>query len=100
MDYASDLRWSLKSTNLLSWIIDIWRWFDLRGLTHWGKDKMAAIFFFSNSRIAMIFLFKFYWYLLPRVLSTVRLNGPGYGLAPKRRQAIIWSNDGLVYSMI
>ena len=44
-------------------------------LTHWGRDKMAAIF--QATYIQMHFL--------------VSLDS---GLAPIRRQAIIWTNDG------
>ena len=54
-------------------------WYIVVPLSHWGRDKMAAIFqtIFSN-----------------RFLSSIGLDN---GLAGTRRQAIIWTNDGLGY---
>ena len=68
-------------------------------LTHWGRDKMAAISqtTFSNafSSMKMIeFRLKFQWSLFPRVQLTYSSIGSDIGLAPSRRQAIIWTNDG------
>ena len=59
-------------------------------LTHWGRDKMAAIFLttFWNvfSWMKMYeFRLRFHWNVF---------IGSDNGLAPTRRQAIIWANDG------
>ena len=73
-------------------------------LTHWGQDKMAAVFqtTFSSAFSWMKmyeFRLRFYWSLFPRVQLTIS-QAPSIvsdnGLAPNRRQAIIWSNDGLI----
>ena len=39
----------------------------------------------------------FHWSLFLRVQLTIFCIGSDYGLAPPRCQAIIWTNDGLVY---
>ena len=61
-------------------------------LTHWGRDKMAAVsqIMFSNafSWMKMFeFRLKFHWSLFLRVQLTIFI-------VPSRRQAIIWTNDG------
>ena len=38
------------------------------------------------------FRFKFQWNLFPGVQLTINVTGSGNGLAPNRRQAIIWNN--------
>ena len=68
-------------------------------LTHWGRDKMAAIFqtTFSNA----FFFSENVWISLKISLRFVP-NGPinipsigsDNGLAPARRQAIIWTKGG------
>ena len=68
-------------------------------LTHWGRDKMADIFqtTFSNafSWMTMLeFRLRFDWSLFPRVHYQYSSIGSDNGLAPIRRQAIIWTNDG------
>ena len=68
-------------------------------LTHWGRDKIAAIFqtTFSNafSWMKMFkFRLRFHWSLCPRVQSTIFHIGSDNVLVPARRQAIIWTNDG------
>ena len=68
-------------------------------LTHWGWDKMAAIFqtTFSNAFSWMKiykFRLRFHLSLFPRVQLTIFRHCFSGGLAPSRRQAIIWSNDG------
>ena len=73
----------------------------LHTLTHWGRDKMDAIFqmTFSNafSWMKMVeFRLTFHWSLFPRVKSTMFQHGSDNGLAPARRQAIIWTNDGWI----
>ena len=62
-------------------------------LTHWGWDKMAAILqktfsnaFFQGKSVYFVFSNEQY----PN-------TGSDNGLAPARWQAIIWTNDGLVY---
>ena len=70
---------------------------DLR-LTHWGRDKMAAIFQTTSSNAfswmkVYEFRLRFHWSLFLRVQLTVFQHWNG--LAPARRQAIIWSNAGL-----
>ena len=71
-------------------------------LTHWGRDKMAAIFqtTYSNAFVRMTmykFLLIFHWswaqgsnWQYPRI-------GSNNGLAPARRRAIIWINVGMFY---
>ena len=68
-------------------------------LTHWGRDKMAAIFQtkFSDefSRMKMYkFWLRFHSSLFPRVQLTILLTGSdnGFGFVSYRRQAIIWTN--------
>ena len=68
-------------------------------LTHWGRDKMAAIFqmTFSNAFSWMKmyeFRSRFHWSLFLRVQWTIFQLGSENGLAPTRQQAIIWNNDG------
>ena len=57
---------------------------------------MAAIsqMTFSHSFLWMK-MFKFHWSLLPGVQLTISSIGWDNGLAPNRRQAIIWTNDVL-----
>ena len=60
---------------------------------------MAAIFqtIFSNAYSSMKmyeFRLKFHWSLFLGVQLTISIIGLENGLAPTRRQAIIWSNDG------
>ena len=71
-------------------------------LTHWGRDKMAAILqttlssAFSWMKIFQ-FRLKFHWSLFIWVQLTTFQHWFRYlinGLAPTRRQAIIWTNDG------
>ena len=71
-------------------------------LTHWGLDKMVAI---SQT----VFSHAFSWmktfecqamlYQMCSLGSNWRyvIIGPDNGLAPNRRQAIIWTNDGLFH---
>ena len=70
-------------------------------LTHWGRDKMAAIFqtMFSNgfSWIKMHeFRLTFHWSLFLGSNQQYANIGSGNGLAPTRRKAIIGINDGLI----
>ena len=68
-------------------------------LTHWGRDKMAAISqttlsnAFSWKKI-LEFRLKFHWSLFLRSNQQFSSIGSDNGLAPARRQAIIWNNDG------
>ena len=74
-------------------------WHTLEGrLTHWGRDKMAAIFqtTFSNAFSRMMiceYRLKFYWSWFLGVQLTISQHGSNNGLVPTRRQAIIWTND-------
>ena len=69
-------------------------------LTHWGQDKVAAIWrmtpsnAFSSMKMFELWI-KFYQSLFLRVQLVI--IGSDNGLAPSRRQAIIWTNDGLIY---
>ena len=67
--------------------------------TRWGWDKMAAIFqtTFSNAFSWMKtneFRLRFHWSLFVGSNQQYSSIGSDNGLAPARRQAIIWSNDG------
>ena len=71
----------------------------LSHLTHWGRDKMDAIsqttFSSAFSWMKMFeFQLKFHWSLFLKVQLKYSSIGLDYGLAPSRRQAIIWTNDG------
>ena len=71
-------------------------------LTYWGRDKMPDILqtTFSNAFSSMKMLeplLKFHWNLFPGVQLTISHHWFRYGLVPVRRQAIIWTNDGLVH---
>ena len=64
--------------------------------TYWGRDKMAAIFqtifwnVFSRMKIFEFWL-EFHWSLSNEPYFSI---GSDNGLAPARRQAIIWTNYG------
>ena len=68
-------------------------------LTHWCRDKMAAIFqttfsiAFSWMKMYEFWL-RFHCSLFPRVKLAIFHICSDNGLAPVRRQAIIWTNDG------
>ena len=65
-------------------------------LTHWRRDKMAPTvanhFQFVNENISISI--KISLKFVVRVQSSIGSNN---GLLPSRRQAIIWTNDGIVY---
>ena len=74
----------------------IWSW---TILTHWGRHKWTS---FRRRHFQMDFL---EWNCLNSDLNFTEVcfqgsnkqyssNGSDYGLAPSRRQAIIWTNDG------
>ena len=68
-------------------------------LTHWGREIMIAIsqtFSNSSSWIKMYeFWLRFQWSLFLMVpKNQYSGNGSDNGLAPTRRQAIIWPNNG------
>ena len=69
-------------------------------LTHWGRNKMAAI---SNalSCIKMYeFRLTFHWSSFPRVTNQQYPSiGSDDGLAPTRQQAIIWITVGFICSI-
>ena len=70
-------------------------------LTHWGRDKMTAIFQTTSSNV--LSWMKMYEFRLRFHFCSWGSNqqyssiGSGNGLAPVRRQAIAWTNNGLVY---
>ena len=51
---------------------------------------------FTDDIFKRIF-FEFHWSLFPRVQLTKPGIGLGNGLAPKRRQAITWTNADLIH---
>ena len=68
-------------------------------LTRWGRDKMDAILqmTFSTAFLWMKmfeFRLQFHWNLYQRVQLIILQLGSDKGLAPSRRQAIIWTKDG------
>ena len=71
-------------------------------ITHLPLDKMTAfsqrIFSdtFSWMKSFVVWL-KFYWSLFLRVKLTITSIGSENGLAPNRRQAIIWTNTDLIH---
>ena len=74
-------------------------------LTHWSRDKMATIFqtTFSNAfswMKMMEFRLEFQCNLFQGSNWQYASTGSDNGLAPYRRQAIIWTNFGLVYRPI
>ena len=77
----------------------------LRTLTYWGRDIVAAI---SQTPLSSpfhwmkIFEFglKFHWSLFLRVQIETLQIGSDNGLAPSRRQAIIWTNVAIVHRHI
>ena len=89
--------------NMVKYIISLtliiqewWRQNINQSLTHWGRDKMVAHFLttFSNA---------FSWMKIFRDFTEICSQGSSWlyssigldnGLAPTRRQAIIWNNDG------
>ena len=71
-------------------------------LTHWGRDKMAAISqaTFSNAFCSVKmygFWLRFLWSLFLSFELTISQHCSDNGMTPTRRQAIIWTNDGIVY---
>ena len=80
-------------------ILNIKAAFCIPVLTHWGQDKMAAV---SQATFQMHFLEWKCWnfdYDFNEVCSygsnkQYSSNGSDNGLAPARRQGIIWTNDG------
>ena len=74
-------------------------------LTHWGRDKMAAISqtTLSNafSWMKMLeFRLQFHWIMFLGSNWQYSRIGSDNGLAPIRRQAIIWTNDDPVQRRI
>ena len=78
-----------------------WNWVRIgEMLTHWGWDKMAAILqkSFSNSFSHLKIVFNFKFQICSQGSSELlAIIGSNNGLSPTRRQAIIWTNDDLVY---
>ena len=72
---------------------------DLHWLTHWGRDKTTSMFqtTFSNGNffVEMLkFRLRFSLNFVPKGPNKYSSTDSDNGLAPTRRQAIIWSNDG------
>ena len=69
-------------------------------LTHWGRDKISNIFkaTFANSLSSMkiVYLDSSFSNIFPIVKLIRPNNASGNYLASNRRQAIIWTNDGLI----
>ena len=90
---------NLAIRRLTAWWIEAQENMDIK--THWGRDKMFAVSqttllnAFSWMKL-LEFRLRFYWSLFIRVQLTIIQHWFRYcnGLAPVRRQAIIWSNDG------
>ena len=90
--------------NYVVFIVRIWEKTDQIyqhsiALTHWGWDKMDTIsqMAFSNACSWMKthkFRLRFHWSLFLRFELIISSIGSDNGLAPARRQAIIWTNDG------
>ena len=78
-------------------------------VTHWGRDTMVTIlqmkFWNAFSQMKM-FYFDWNWIEIRSWLYNQKFTniGSDNGLAPNRRQAIIWTNDGLdqwrIYALI
>ena len=71
-------------------------------LSHWGRDNMAVISQTTRSNAfswakMLEFRFRFYWSLFLSVQLLYHSIGSDNGLAPKRRQAIIWTNGGFIW---
>ena len=91
-----------------------WQWlvtylasshWQIQCLTHWGRDRMAAIFQMTcwSGFLWMKmheFRLRFHWSLFLGVQLIIFQLGSDNGLSPTRRQAIIWTNDGLGYRHI
>ena len=87
------------SRGVIIWQITISYSYISQVLTYWGRDKMAAIFqtTLSNafSWMTMLkFWLRFHWSLSQGSNYQYSSIGSDNGLAPARRQAIIWTNDG------
>ena len=74
--------------------------------THWPRDKMIVIFHKTVSIVISWINIFVVWYKLhkkifPRFQLVISYSlGSDNGLAPKRRQAIIWTNDNPAYRHI
>ena len=83
----------------------LWQW-TCNALTYWGRDKMNAILqtIFFTSFFKWKLLFSLDWNFtevcFQRSNWQKAIIGSDNGLAPNRRQAIIWTNGGLVYGRI
>ena len=70
-------------------------------LTHWGWDKMAAIFQMTSSyTFSWMKIYEFWlthWGRATHIcVSKLTIIGSDDGLSPGRRQAITWTNDGIL----
>ena len=80
-------------------------WDQKHPLTHWGQDKMAAMFQMAFSYIfywmkMFEFHWRFHWSLFLRFALTYSSIGSDNGLAPTRRQAIIKIQDSRFNSLL
>ena len=73
---------------------------DIDSLTYWGRDEVSGIIQTTLSNVfswikMFEFRIQFDWSLFPRVQLKQYSIGSDNDLVPNRRQAIIWTNDGL-----
>ena len=83
----------------VTWYAMVVRDLGVLTLTHWGCDKMTAVFqmTFSNgfSWMKMFpFWWNLHWRLFPRSNYQYSSTDSDNGLAPSWRQAIMWTKDG------
>ena len=70
----------------------------LISLTYWGRDKWPP---FHRRNFQMHFLewklLNFKWYYIVMCYMCYVIKSSDNGMAPNKRHAIIWANDGVVY---
>ena len=72
---------------------------EIMRLSHWGRDKWLP---FCRQHLEVHFLYGNFWIWNKKILKYFPLGlidniGSDNGLGPNRRQAIIWSNVGMLY---
>ena len=102
-----DFPWQKLPEVTLTWMVELWHCtyhhptsdqINTR-LTHWGPEQMASI---SQTTYSNAFLWiktyefglRLHWSLFLRFQLTIFQHCSDYGLAPTKRQAIIWTNGG------
>ena len=104
--YSSDNGLARKETTSHYWLFTK-RWHNTAPprwvLTHWSRHKMATISQTRNLKRNFLECFNFHWYF-----TEIYSQGSNWqyisigwdnGLAPNRRQAIIWTNGGMYASL-